>query len=467
MYPSRLLYPDSFRDELRATLALALPIVVVQVGMMAMGVVDTIMVGHVNATSLAAVAVGNLYFFSLAVFGIGTLMALDPIVAQAVGAGADIAVSRAMQRGLLLAVALSAAVSALLWPGEPLLAYLRQPEDVIPVAAEYARVSIVGVFPLLAFVVLRQSLQAMGRMTPILITVITANILNALLNWVLIYGNLGSPALGAVGSAWSTAISRWLLVIMLMTMGWHEIGKHVKTPRREVFSSGPLWRMLVLGVPIGFQHQLEYGVFAVVAVLMGQLGTTQVAAHQVAINLASLTFMVPLGISAAAAVRAGHAVGRGDPEQAARSAWASLAFGGAFMLLSAFAFIIAPGVLARIYTSDGAVLALAISLIPIAGVFQVFDGLQAVAAGVLRGMGDTRVPLYANLIGFWLVGMPVSLLLGFTAGTGPTGLWWGLVVGLAVVALFLVVRVRSRLAAPLTRVRIDDVVLGIGIGIRD
>jgi len=213
--------------------------------------------------------------------------------------------------------------------------------------------------------------------------------------------------------------------------------------------------MLRLGAPIGAQMLLEWGAFGTIAILMGWLGTIQVAAHQVAINLASLTFMVPVGVSSAAVI-VGHAVGRADPDGVRRSSLAALIVGAGFMSLTATAFIGFPTFLAGIYTSDPGVLALAVVLLPIAGVFQVFDGIQVVSVGLLRGMGDTRVPMIVAILAFWGLGMPVSLGLAFGRGLGAVGLWWGLVVGLAMVAIFLLLRIRHRTEQDLTRIMIDE-----------
>jgi MATE family multidrug resistance protein len=215
--------------------------------------------------------------------------------------------------------------------------------------------------------------------------------------------------------------------------------------------------MLALGTPIGLQFQLEYGIFAVVGLLMGTLGTPQLAGHQVALNIASFTFMVPMGIGAAVAVLVGHAVGRDDPIDARRAAVAALVTGVGFMIGAALALLAAPGLIARIYTTDAAVTAVALVLIPLAGFFQVFDGMQVVCGGILRGLGDTHSPLIANILGFWVIGLPLGLWLGMRQGHGPAGLWWGLVVGLAVVGVGLLLRVRVRLRRTMRRVEIDYV----------
>lgn len=444
------------RPALRDTVRLALPVVTVQVGLMLMGVVDTIMVGRVSAAALAAVAIGNTFFFVVTIFGIGVLLALDPVVSQAVGARDDDAVARAVQRGLVLALVVSVVVSLALLGAGPILRLARQPAEVVPDAAAYALVSIPGTLPFFAFVVCRQTLQALRHMRPIVATIVLANVANVAFNWVLIYGNLGAPAMGAVGSGWASTLARWVGAIALVAAAWPTLRPLLHPVRPEALALRPLLRMLRLGLPVGVQQMLEAAAFGVVALLMGTIGTVEVAAHQVAINLASLTFMVPLAVGAAAAVTVGHAVGAGDMAEARGAAVAALVVGAGFMCASASAFLLVPHAFARLYTTDAAVLALAASLIPIAGVFQIADGLQAVAAGVLRGAADTRLPLVLNLVGFWLFGMPVSLYLGFRAGLGPQGLWWGLVAGLAAVAVLLLVRMRHRLGGAIARVRIDD-----------
>jgi MATE family, multidrug efflux pump len=443
------------RGELAALSRLALPVVVVQVGLMAMGVVDSIMVGHVSARALASVAIGNLYFFGLAVFGMGLLMALDPVVAQAVGAGDQPAIARALQRGLILALALSIPTCLLLLTARRFLTWIGEPAGVIPDAALFARIMIPGVLPFFVFVVFRQTLQALGRMRPIVLAIVFSNVLNAALDWVLIFGHLGAPAMGVPGSAWATTTSRWVMATMLLALSWRELGHRLHPVRPEILEWRPLARMLVLGVPIGLQYALEWGVFGTVLLLMGRLGTVPVAAHQIAINVASLTFMVPLGVSAAATVLVGHAVGRGDPTGARRSAGAALATGVAFMTLTALGFLLLPTAIARVYSEDVAVIALAATLLPIAGAFQIFDGIQVVSIGILRGLADTRAPFLIAVLGFWLVGFPVSLVLGFRTPLGPAGLWWGLVVGLVVVAILLLLRTRARFRRRITRVVID------------
>jgi len=290
----------------------------------------------------------------------------------------------------------------------------------------------------------------------VVVTMVAANVANIGFNWVMVFGNLGFPEMGAVGAGWASTLSRVVMAGALLGLAWPILRPYVRPLRPGTFRLAPLRRMLMLGAPIGGQLLLEFGAFAVIGVLMGWLGTTAMAGHQVAINLASLTFMVPLGVGQATTVLVGRSVGRGDPPGARRAAGAGLMTGALFMVGTAVLFLTIPELLARAYTADAAVRAVAVLLIPVAGVFQVFDGLQVVGTAVLRGVGDTRVPMIFHVLGFWLVGLPVSLLIGFELGGGPEGLWWGLVAGLAAVSVLLLIRVRYRFARDLPRLVVTE-----------
>lgn len=442
--------------ELRALARLAIPIVVIQVGLMFMGVVDTMMVGRVSREALAAVALGNFYYFAAAIFGMGVLLALDPVISQAVGAQDDVAVARAVQRGFVISLLLTILASAVLPTAGAVLTWLRQPAEVVPLTHTYVLGTMPGVAPFFLFVVLRQTLQAMHHTRAIVITIVIANLANVLANWMLIFGKLGAPALGVLGAAIATSISRWVMFFLLALMAWPLLAKFVDPWRRDAFALRPLLHMIRIGAPIGGAYFLEYATFGTIALLMGLLGTVEVAGHQIAINLASLTFMVPMGISAAATVLVGNAIGREDPAGARRAAKAALLSGAGFMSMSAIVFLTAPELLANLYTNDVGVLAIAVTLIPIAGLFQVFDGLQVVGAGVLRGAGDTHAPMIIGLLGFWMIGMPVSIYLGLHTPMRATGLWWGFVFGLAAVAGFLLLRIRYRFSRDLRRLTIEE-----------
>jgi len=443
------------RADLEAMVRLAVPVVVVQVGMMLFGVVDTMVVGRLSSAALASVALGHVAVITVSSFGIGVLLGIDPLLNQALGARDRHAFRRAVQRGFILATALMIPSTLLLLPVGTVLEVLRQPAETVPLAAAYAHISIPGLLPFYGWVVLRLAMQAMGRLKPIVATVVVVNLFNLVADWALVFGAGPIPQLGPIGSAWASTIARTLLFVILLVVDRKDLWPLLRFERAS-FQWRPLFRTARLGLPIGFNLQLEIIAFSVIALLMGGLGTTAMAAHQVAINLASLTFMVPLGVSQATAVRVGNAIGAGRGGGARRAASSGLILGAGFMALTAALFIGLPGLLARAYTSVDGVILLAATLIPIAGFFQVFDGLQVVAAGVLRGAGDTRAPLVVNILGFWLVGLPTSLLLGFRFGFGPQGLWWGLVAGLVAVAAFLLARVAWKLRGSIERVRVED-----------
>ncbi len=444
-----------WRDDLRDMAQVAWPVVLINVGLQAMGVVDTLMVGKLGGAAIAAVALGNFYFFNVSVFGIGLLCAIDPVVAQAVGAGDPDGVARGVQRGLVLAMAVSLMVMAALVPGEWLLTALDQPPEVVRETAVYARRRLLGVIPFYLFAVLRQTLQAMGPVRPVIIAAVIGNVVNAACNWLLIFGHAGAPALGVEGSGYSTAIATWVMAVALWGMSWPVVRNAMRPWRAESLTWMPMWRMLRIGVPIGVQWFFESFAFGLTALFMGWMGTASLAGHEIALNMAALTFMVPLGVSGAAAAVVGRAIGRGDIAAARRDALAAIACGVGFMCLSAVVFIAAPEWLTARYTDEAATVTVAVALIPLAGWFQVFDGLQAVTSGVLRGTGDTRVPAVLHLVAFWGVGIPLGYYLGFHTSWRERGLWVGLVAGLAAAALLQSARVYRRLQSDIARVSID------------
>lgn len=423
---------------------------------MLMGVADTMMVGRVSPADLAAVALGNLYFMIMGIFSMGVLFSLDPLISQAFGARDEGGVARGMQRGMAIALGLATASILLMIPAESLLHLVRQPTDVIPIAAGYIRAAALGMVPFLLYIVFRQALQAMGRLAPIVWTVVVANLVNLFLNWVFVFGHLGVEPMGAIGTGWASTLSRAFMLVALAMFSWPAVGRYLLPIRPDAFKLPAMRRMLKLGGPIGVQMSLEYWAFGATSLLMGLMGTVALAGHQVAINMAALAFMIPLGIAQACAVLVGRAVGAERPDEARRAGTAGLVVGTAVMIMTATLFTLFPGFLARLYTNDAAVVGLAVTLIPLAGVFQVFDGIQVVAGGVLRGVGDTRAPMVVNLLGFWAIGLPVGIFLAFQAGMGPRGLWWGLVTGLGVVSILLLFRIRVRFARALERIHIDD-----------
>lgn len=441
-----------FRDEIRASARLALPVAGVQLGFMLMGTVDTAMLGHFSAEALAAGAIGNVLSYTLLLLASGTLAALDPLMTQAHGAGDWPAMNGHLQRGLVLAAALTVPVSLGMLDISPLLKLLGEPPGVAVSAAAYTRYLIWGNLPLLLYTVLRQGLQAMSVVRPALAATVFGNVVNALANYALVFGHWGAPRLGVVGSACATSLSRWMTFAWLLLAGRRALSVFWRGFTAEAFAVRRQLRLLRIGLPIGLHQSIELSFFLAIALLMGRLGTIALAGHQIAINLASLSFMVPLGISGAATTRVGNAIGRGDMAAARRAAVACLGLGAGVMTLFAAAFALAPRFLSGLYTHEAAVIAVASTLLPIAAAFQVFDGTQVVGAGVLRGVADTTLPAASALLGFLLIGLPAGWGLAFAAGWGARGLWWGITLGIAVVATLLVARIAFRLRRHVTRV---------------
>jgi multidrug resistance protein, MATE family len=440
---------SAFRNELAAAGRLAVPVVISQLGMMLMGVIDTIMLGHLSAGALAAGALGHILTLCPMMLGYGILAALDPLVSQAHGAEDARAIGGHLQRGLVMAAALTVPIVLLLLDVGPFLRLLGQPPAVSRDAAAFVRGILWGLLPYFLFVALRQTLQAMSHVRPAAMAIAVGNLCNLAFNWILIFGHLGAPPLGVRGSAFSTSISRCVMFLYLLIAARRRLSPYWRGFTAEAIAWREHLRMLRIGLPVGFHNTVELLIFAIAAVLIGQIGVAALAGHQIAINLASLTYMVPLGISGAAGTRVGNAIGRRDPAGARLAAEACLLMGAGTMLACAVLFVLFPGSLARLYTSDPAVIAMVGALLPIAAAFQVFDGLQVVAAGVLRGAADTTFPAAMAFVGYWVIALPAGWLLAFRAGLGARGLWWGFTVGLGVVAILFLLRIAVRFRRPL------------------
>jgi MATE family multidrug resistance protein len=429
---------SDLREEFRPMFRLALPVVLAEMGWMTMGMVDTLMVGRLSPEAIGAVGLGSSIFMGLSIFAMGLLLGLDTLVSQAFGANDLESCHRWLIHGVVLAVVLSVPITGLLlviagalagWGIDPVVRALTEP---------YVSIVAWSTLPLLLYAAFRRYLQGMGIVRPITIALIAANVVNVGVNWLLIFGNLGAPALGVAGAAWATVFSRAVMAAFLLGA----ILYRERETATSIFSSIRLeiaWfaRLLRLGLPAATQLTLEVGAFAAATALAGRLPPAALAAHQVAINYAALSFMVPLGISSAGAVRVGHAVGRRDPAGASRAGWTALLFAVLFMSTAAAIFLAIPRLLLQAFTSDPGVLEIGVTLLFVAAVFQLFDGVQVVATGALRGLGETRVPMLWNLAGHWFIGLPLGYTLCFVVGVGVIGLWWGLSIGLIVCGIAL------------------------------
>ena len=428
------------RSESAEMLWLAAPLVVQQAGHHLMGVVDAAMLGRYSTAALAGAGVGNNIYFAISCVGMGIIMGMDTVVPQALGAGRAEDARRAVGAGIRLAI-LVGLICTLLVMASPWLLVLA---DVDPEVEYEARIFLymrgIGVVPFLLTVALRSYLSAHGRTRPMVIAVIAGNIVNAGLDLVLVFGvpSLGIPAMGVIGAATATVVVS-ILIAMVYAGAVRGLDRNETRPPS---TAADMFEIVRYGGPVGGQLLAEVGIFGVATVLAAHLGKIPAGAHSIALQLSSLTFACSLGIAAATSVRVGRAVGAGDLALARRRGMLGLSLGLMTMGCFALMFVALPGPLAALLTDEPTMIVATIPLLQIAALFQLSDGAQAIGAGALRGRGDTRATLWANLLGHYAVGLPIMLALAFGAALGAPGLWWGLSIGLTVTALALVVRFR-------------------------
>jgi multidrug resistance protein, MATE family len=432
-----------FGHELKGLLLLAGPIVVNQLGQVGMHTADTIMVGPLGAGPLAAVGLGSaLHHFGVLLMT-GVIMGMGPLVSQAFGAGDVAACRRVFVQGCWLAVAVSVPVMLALLFGRDISLLLGQDAEVSALTGDYMGALVAGIAPALLFVAARQYLEGMGHATAPMVVTFLGLAINIGANRVLIYGIDGwVPALGVVGSGWATTIVRWsMLIALLVFLLTHRTLPSLRTSLRPLRHE--LARITAVGFPVGAQFGMEVGLFSFAAVAMGWLGAVELAAHQVTINIAATTFMVALGTSLAGSIRVGQHIGARRPRAVRRAVVATYMLSLGFMLCCALLFVLMPRALIGIYTPHVAIIELGGQLLLVAAAFQLFDGAQVTGVSVLRGAGDTRVPMLLAGVGYWGIGATSSYLLAFRFGLGPVGVWIGLSLGLAAVALALGVRARA------------------------
>ena len=434
-----------------------MPLAAQQMGLMLLGVVDTAILGRYHVDALAGGGVANSLVFFVSCIGMGIVMGLDALIPQAIGAGRPGDTRYLLHDGLRTALWVGLPLS-LVVAASPLILPVLEVEPAVAAQAElYVWTRSFGVALFLVQVTLRSFLQGHGVTRPLIIAVVVANLANVVFDWVLVFGDdgladlglprIGLAPLGVVGAALATIIVQGVTVVVYLWAAREVLRGIERTPRPP----RAVRRIFRLGLPVGLQFAAEVGVFALIALLAARMGRLPAAGHQVALNLASFTFAAALGIGAAVAVRVGHAVGAGDHRLAWRRGGLGLGLGFAVMSVGAIVFLAIPRELARLFTDDAAVIDAAVPLIRIAAVFQLSDGAQAIAAGALRGAGDTRAAFVANLIGHYGVGVGISLTLGFHLAMGAAGLWWGLSAGLTATAIALVIRFRHLTSRPIAR----------------
>jgi multidrug resistance protein, MATE family len=425
------------RRELGELLQLAIPTVLSELGWMAMSIVDTIMVGRLSPAAIGAVGISSAIFYTPALFGIGLLLGLDTLVAHAFGRGDYDDCHRALAQGVYLAIAYTPVAMLLVGFAPHLFPLLGITTAVRAPAAEYIQLLKYSALPLFLYVAFRRYLQGVGKVRPVTFALISANLVNWFGNWVLIYGKFGFPHMGVRGSALSTCVARVYMAGVLVFWAWkHERERgHPLFARWTGLQPKQFLRLLQLGWPAASQLLFEVGAFSLATLMAGRLAPDVLAAHQIVLNSASLTYMVPLGVSAAAAISVGHAVGAGDRERARRNGFMAIALGTAFMGVAAILFLAMPRALVHIYTHDPATVAVGVRLLAVAALFQMFDGIQGVGTGALRGLGSTRGPMLVNLAAYGLIGLPIGYILCFKTRLGIYGLWTGLTAALVFAAV--------------------------------
>ena len=451
----------SWAEELRATLALAWPLVIAQLAQNALTTTDVIMTGWLGPQFLAGGTLASTFLMPFLVLGFGIVGAVSPLVAQARGARDIKAVRRVVRQGLWAAIAIAAVLVPILWQVKPIFAALGQNPDTTALAETYVHIAVWMFFPALGIAALRSLLSAFDSTRIILVITVGGVVFNAAVNYVLIFGHFGFPRLELAGSAIATVLTNALMFAAMLTY----VLRHRRFKRFHILIRfwKPDWarfrEIFRIGTPIGLTVLAEVSLFTAAALLMGLLGTDEVAAHAVALQTASMAFMVPLGLGIAATVRVGIAYGRSDPEGIRKAGWTALALGTGFMTLTCVFFLSLGPWIVSLFLDPAApgnanALALAATYLIVAGVFQIADGAQVVAAHALRGLSDTKVPMLVAVVGYWAVGLPIGYLLGFVVGWRGLGIWIGLAAALAAVAVVLVARFAMRERLGLLRARV-------------
>ncbi|MGB3491433.1 MAG: MATE family efflux transporter [Elainellaceae cyanobacterium] len=446
-----------FWAELRSCLYLAIPLASAQLAQAATGFVDTLMMGILGSQYLAAGGLGSTTFTFLLLISTAILSAVSPLVAEAHGQDDSRTVTQMTVQGLWLAGAITLPLSILIWNAAPLLRSLGQEESTVLLATDYLQAVVWGLFPVLVFTVLKNFVSALSKPRSVMVIMVAGVVLNAIANYTLIFGKFGFPALGLSGVGWASAFSYWVIGIALS----------LYVLLRSPFNHYPIWRslfqvrlpllrmILSVGLPIGLLATFETGLFSATTLLAGRIDASTLAAHHIALQTAAVTFMVPFGISQATTVRVGQLIGQRNPANAKLAGYAGIAAGTAFMGLMAIAMISLPRQIVGLYLNlndpqNQEVIGVAIALLSVGAVFQLFDGIQVIAAGALRGLKDTRMPMLIGIIAYWGIGFTAGYLSGFRLGLGGVGLWLGLALGLFVAAIALTWRF-YRLTTPLAK----------------
>ena len=432
----------SYKDHFNKTVLLAYPVMLSQLGHIMVGIVDSIMVGQLGPKELAASSFASNFLAVFMMFGIGVSYGITPMVAQADGKKDNDLITRLLRHGIILCLVLGLLMVMLMYSLTAVFPYMGQPAEVIDLGTPYFFIIASSLFPLIVFQGFRQFSEGMSITKPTMYITILANGLNVLLNYLLIFGKWGFPELGLNGAGWSTLVSRVLMAIAMLVFvrRYHRFKAFRAGFVLNRFKADFFKPMLKIGIPTGGQFIFEVGAFAMAAVMMGWLGTVPLASHQIAISLVAISYMMASGISAASTVRVGNQLGKGDFPNLRRAGNTSFIMALVFMAACSLVYILFNGFFPQLYVDDAEVVGIASSLIVIAGLFQLSDGVQVVGLGCLRGMSDVRVPTWITLLSYWGLAIPSSYVFGFVLDLGPQGVWYGLLIGLTVAAVALYTR---------------------------
>ncbi len=431
-----------FKKEVLETSKLAYPVIIGQLGHMMMGIVDSIMVGQIGAAPLAASSIAHGMFMVFMIFGIGVSMAISPLTAMSRGAQNYRECGVVYRQGLLVNLVVGIVLTILTIVGADLINYLNQPVEIVEQGIAYMEILAYSVIPVMIFQTNKQFTEGLSIMRPAMVITLLANIVNIFANWVFIYGNLGAPAMGLPGAGWATFSTRTLMgvVFLVYVLLSERFRPFDATLHFRRINLSMIKKILKIGIPGGMQYFFEVGAFVGSAIIIGWLGTKELAAHQIAINLASISFMCALGISAAAGIRVGYTVGRKDQQGTRHAGFVAFILAGIIMGVFGIVFILFRTLLPTFYIDDSEVVQIASSLLIIAALFQLSDGTQAVGIGVLRGIADAKIPMIITFIAYWIIGLPGGYYLGFTLGYGVQGIWFSLFIALTVSAVLLTIR---------------------------
>lgn len=433
---------QNFKEHFRKNFQLAYPVMLGHLGHVMVGVADSMMVGQLGSAPLAAASLANGIFVVLLTFSIGFSSAITPLTALADGENDLGKAAGFFNHGFILNATLGIVFSLLFVVGAPLLKLLNQPEEVVALALPYFKVISLSLIPFMFFQTAKQFIEGLSQTRQAMYIIVFSNLLNILLNYLLIFGKLGFPAMGLMGAGIATIISRIVMAVImnLYLVKSRQYRQYLQNFSLNVISGTVLKQITNIGLPTGFQYIFEVGAFSMAVVFMGWLGETEQAAHQIAINLASISYMLAAGIAAAATIRVGNQLGRRDKATLRAAGFTSYFMSVALMAISALLFITTRYFLAGLYIDEQAVIDLAAQLLIIAAFFQLSDGIQVVGLGALRGMADVKVPTIITLVAYWVLGLPVGYLLAFVFDWGPHGIWIGLLTGLTTAAILLSIR---------------------------